>query len=227
MLNNKDYRCYVISNRREYFPSIQQSINPENIEFFDGTGVESFSKLINSCVAACPTETVILMSDKVRPAKEHVDKVLNLLNEGYGFVALYRFAFFGFKKELFRKIGVMDQHFIGGGGEDDDFYIRLNEANIGCYINEEVPYMHSPTSWGGYSYGKQQLLKKWGPWKKMLYIKRHYTESQWGYNLGPSLGNNFLLYDQSIIQAKYVNRWAKKIILGINEAIPTAYEKRI
>lgn len=216
-----DYNCYLISNKPHMYEPIRQSILPETLNFFDGSNFESFSKLVNTCVASCPSETVILMSDKVMPKQEHVKKIISLLDEGYGFVALYRFAFFGFRKELFRRIGTMDQHFLGGGGEDDDFYIRLKEGNISCYITEEVDYTPAPTTWGGYSFGKEQLIRKWGYHKKQLYIKRHYSESDWGYNLGPSTGETFMSYDKSHINAKYVSSWSKKIVLGLYDTIPS------
>jgi hypothetical protein len=215
------YNTYIISNKPDLVSPIIKNLKPEPCAHFDGTGYESFSKLVNSCVANCPTETVIIMSDKVMPDPSHVRKVLELLDQGYGLVALYRFAFFGFKKELFRQIGVMDQHFLGGGGEDDDFYIRLKEANIACYVTEEVPYFPAPTSWSGYTFGKHQLMRKWGPYKKVSFIKRQYTESLWGYNFGPATGFKFLPYSESVIDTKYVKHWAKKTILGINDPILT------
>jgi hypothetical protein len=215
-----EYNTYIISHRPQLIPPIIENLKPEIINHFDGTNFESFSKLVNSCVAQCPSEIVILMSDKVMPNPNHIKKTIELLNKGYGFVSLYRFAFFGIKKELFRRIGVLDQHFLGGGGEDDDFYIRLKEADIGCYITEEIPYFPSETSWGGYTFGKGQLVRKWGSHKKMLYIKRQYTESLWGYDLGPATGTKFLPYSESFINAKYVRGWSKKIILGINDTMP-------
>jgi len=54
---------------------------------------------VNHAIVSADNEIVIICNYKVRPTP----------NEGYGFVALFRFTFFGFKKELFRRIG-----FIGG-----------------------------------------------------------------------------------------------------------------
>jgi len=66
----------------------------------------------------------------MRPIDENIQKTVKLIEEGYAFVGMYRFGFFGFKKELFRKIGPMDERYVGGCWEDDDFYIRLREANL-------------------------------------------------------------------------------------------------
>lgn len=211
----------MISNRPEFLPIVQNSISPEKVELFNGEGFDSFSKLVNSCVAACPTETVIIMSDKVRPKKENVDKVIKLLEDGYGLVALYRFAFFGFNKELFRRIGPFDQRFLGGGGEDDDYCIRLNEADIACYITEEVEYLPSATTWGGYSFGIDMLSKKWNyTYKKQGWLKRQYSEEDWKYDFGSKTDQKFLPYDKRYINASRVGRWSKKTILSINDNTP-------
>jgi hypothetical protein len=50
-------------------------LSPTKIEYFDGTGYTSFSKLVNACVEQSPTETVIIMSDKVLPTDADVKKI--------------------------------------------------------------------------------------------------------------------------------------------------------
>jgi len=209
----KNYTCYLISHKSEFYQPIKESLIPEDLIFFDGTGLPSFSKLVNTCAQTCPTEIVIMMSYKVLPTADHVRKMIKLINEGYGFVAMYRFAFFGFKKELMRKVGVLDEYFTGGGGEDDDFYVRLKESNIGCYITEEVPYTPSATTWGGYLHAKKRLVEKWGPFRKVESIKRQYEENDWGYDFGPSTGDVFLPFDSSIIEAKFAKNCTGKNIL--------------
>lgn len=192
-----NYNIYVISNKPHRFPVIAESISPVRIHFFNGSGFESFSKLVNSCVAACPTETVIMVGDKVTPKAHHVDKTLELLDKGYGFVGLYRFGFFGFRKELFRKIGFMDERYVGGGFEDYDFYVRLIESDIASYISEEVDYMVSQSTWSGSRVSFDWWPKKWRhhwdvgtPWPKML--ERTVPEERYNYDLGPSTHYKFL-----------------------------------
>jgi hypothetical protein len=209
----KNYTCFLISNKPEYYESIKKNLEPEELQYFDGTGFPSFAKLVNTCVESCPTEIVIMMSYKVLPTANDVTKMVELINQGHGLVATYRFAFFGFKKELMRKVGMLDEYFIGGGGEDDDFYVRLKEANIGCYVTEEVPYIPSETTWGGYLHGKKQLREKWGGFRKVESIKRQYEENDWGYDLGKSTGDSFLTFDQSVIKSKFVKNCTGKNIL--------------
>ena len=87
----------------------------------------------------------------------NIDKILNYINDGYGLVALYRFAFFGFFKELIRRIGFMDERYIGGGYEDCDFLRRLIEHNISYIEEESIEYIFKPSLWQGTGYN---FLKK-------------------------------------------------------------------
>jgi hypothetical protein len=201
LMNN--YSSFIISHRPEIVPVIKLSISPEPVTLFDGTGYASFSKLVNSCVANCDTEIVIMMSDKVLPRAEHVHQLLNLLNKGYGFVGLYRFAFFGFKKELFRKIGPMDERFVGGGFEDDDFYIRLKEADIAMYVTHDVPYNAAESSWDQ-TRTQEIFIDKWIPnvmpnrKLKDNVVQRRLPENPHNYNLGTSIPTEFLSWDYTV-----------------------------
>jgi len=213
------YSCYVISNKPDRFTAIERSAFPEKINYFDGTDYPSFSKLVNSCTAAANTEIVILMSDKVLPTANDVQKIVSLINQGYGFVGLYRFAFFGFKKQLMRQIGLMDERFVGGGYEDDDFYIRLKEANIAMYVTEEVSYTQTVSSWN-YSRSRIHFLKKWIDTEHPNYdanlkpsdrfVKRKMPEEIYNYDLGPVINTTFLTKDFTVAQP----RKARKYIQG-------------
>jgi GT2 family glycosyltransferase len=202
-----NYSCYVISNKPHLFENIEKSLYPEPVKYFDGTGYESFSKLVNSCAAAASTEIVIIMSDKVLPTAIDVFKAVSLINQGYGLVATYRFAFFGFKKQLFRQIGMMDERFVGGGFEDDDMYIRLHEANIAMYVTEEVPYTKSSSSWN-YDLSRLHFINKWVDTENPLYdptaklsaefIKRKLNEEILQYQLGNDIPTEFLTWERTV-----------------------------
>mgnify|MGYP002654792137 CR=1 FL=1 len=205
----KNYTCYLISNKPEFYNTIRNSIYPEELVFFNGEGFPSFSKLVNTCVESCPTEIVILMSYKVLPTADHVKKIVDLINEGYGLVGLYRFGFFGFKKQLMRQIGMMDERFVGGGYEDEDMYIRLKEANISMYITEEVEYTKSSSSWN-YNLSKPHFMNKWIDTKNPLYsplakpsaawVKRKIDEVTLDYNLGKEVPTSFLTWEHTVAQ---------------------------
>ena len=198
---------FVISHRPHLFTPIQHSILPESVEYFDGTGYPSFSKLVNSCVAAAGTETVIIMSDKVMPRAADVQHLLKLLDQGYAFVALYRLAFFGFKKQLLREIGMFDERYLGGGYEDDDFYIRLKEANLASYITEEVEYAKSKSTW---NYGQAQghFHHKWGGDAKHSGVAARRTQEEtYNYYLGPDVPVKYLPWSHSVITAGRAKRY--------------------
>jgi hypothetical protein len=120
-----------------------------HIYHWDGTGYPSFSKLVNDCLTECPTEIFVFASDRVRPTSEDVYKMMNLIGQGYGLVAMYRFAFFGFCKELIRQVGYFDERYVGGGYEDADFWLRVWRRDIAIYESEEVEYKPGPSRWTG------------------------------------------------------------------------------
>lgn len=205
-----EYSIHLISNKPESLAPIQESISPETVYYFDGTDYPSFSKLVNDCIEASTTEINILMSDRVLPTKEHVDKVLRLLKMGYAFVGLYRFAFFGFKKELFRVLGPLDERFVGGGGEDDDYYFRLREADLAAYITAEVPYTPGPTRWSYNSPDRpslQRLKAKWDleNWAVRTLPTRKLSEETTRIKLGPKSPVIFLNETQTYTNAKYAS----------------------
>jgi hypothetical protein len=111
---------------------------------------------------------------------------------------LYRFGFFGFKKELMRKIGMMDERFVGGGHEDDDFYIRLVESKLPMYVSEEANYTVYSSTWD-YSMSKKHFIDKWGDYKLLGCVKRAIPEESINYDLGPSIPTTFLPFEKTFI----------------------------
>lgn len=190
----KDYSIFLISNKPERYHLVQESMLPELLYYFDGSNVRSFSGLVNSCVEASNTEIVILVGDKARPKQEHIKKIVDLLNKGYGLVALHRFACFGFKKELLRKIGMFDERYVGGCNEDHDFIIRVIMANVAMYVTEEVEYNRGPCSWKD-DVSIIHWNNKWDRWvdsKPNYFVRKKMTEETYNYNLGPSIPTKFL-----------------------------------
>jgi GT2 family glycosyltransferase len=152
------------------------------------------------------------MSDKVIPTNNDVNRLLELLDQGYAMVAFYRLAFFGFKKQLLRKIGMFDERFVGGGFEDDDFYIRLKEANLGVYISHEIPYNKSSSGWN-YSLAQGHFVDKWGDVAQIGELKRTLEEEQYQYDLGTEVPVEFLSWNQSVILTTKVKKYTKYSIV--------------
>lgn len=101
---------------------------------------DSYSELINHSVATSPTEWVILINDRTHPTIDEVEKMINLLENGYACVLLYNVGFMGFSKELVRKIGWWDQRFTYGGWEDRDWVWRLFMNDLAIYESQEATY---------------------------------------------------------------------------------------
>lgn len=200
----KKYSLFLISNKPHLYQEVIRNLKNETVTFFDGSGVNSFSELVNKCVESSNTEIVILMSDKTRPTNNNVEKTIDLINQGYAFVGLYRFGFFGFKKELFRIIGPLDERFIGGCFEDDDFYIRLCEANLSMYLSQEVNYIRNVSSWN-HSLSKKHFFNKWGTKENKIY--RKLLEPELNYNFGKRVPCEFLPWHYSKFLAKKIKKY--------------------
>ena len=161
-----------------------------------GKDYPSFSKLVNTVIVNSKEEIVIFCSHRVRPTPTDIEKIINLLEQGYGLVALYKFAFFGLRKELIRRVGFMDERFIGGEHEDNDFVLRLNEANIAYYESDKVTYFPGGSTWNN-QLTRAIFYSKW--LKRGNIITRLKNELKYDYDLGSSDENIiFLPWNKSV-----------------------------
>lgn len=194
-----DYEIVIISNRPHLSQGAQSCLAGLNSRIFDGTNYPSFSKIVNDAITSSLYEEIIICNDKARPTHANVEKILAMLKDGWGLVGLYRFGFFGFKKDLIRKIGFFDERFIGGGYEDNDCIRRLKEANISYYESEEIDYIYLPTSW---HYEKTNIAKNhfFGKWREEGNVTtRQVAEEDYKYDIGPLKNINFTEFDKSIL----------------------------
>lgn len=194
-----DFEIIIPSHRPQLSHAAQLCLYGFNSRVFDGTGYPSFSKLVNDCIVSSSYDTIIICNDKARPTASVIEKIIAMLDEGWGLVAPYRFGFFGFKKDLIRKIGFFDERYIGGGYEDNDMILRLKEANISYYENEEIEYIYLPTSW---NYEKSNAapnhyVTKWNL-ESDIYTRR-LSEEDYGYDIGPFKNENFLPFEKSVL----------------------------
>ena len=185
---------------------IIQSLSPLKPQVLIGKNFPSFSKLVNEAVLNAKEEIVIFCSHKTRPTPKDIYKILELLKEGYGVVGLYRFGCFGFLKELFRRVGFFDERFVGGWYEDDDFCVRLKEANIAYYEDESVEYHIANSTWD-HSKTYQVFTSKW---KKCGYnLIRKMPELTYDYDIGTNnklkdipTNKLFLPWEKSVVKSK-------------------------
>lgn len=85
----------------------------------------SFSQLVNEAIITTESEFMIFVNPKSVISREHANEIIDGLCNGFCWVSKMSFGFFGATKELYRNIGLMDENFISGEFEDDDFGLRM------------------------------------------------------------------------------------------------------
>jgi len=193
-LNNFSIR--IFSCRKEKADAIVESLKPIPSKHFDGTGYDGFSKLINHCINDCENETVILIADKMKPKKEEIYKMINLLESGFALVNLHLFAFFAFKKQLIREIGFWDERFRGGEMSDCDFLRRVKHHNVAIYESEEAERIWEPSTWHGGNV-KEFYTEKWKENSDCDY--KLLKEETYFYDLGPGVPCSWKPFNESVL----------------------------
>jgi hypothetical protein len=194
-----NYSAVVISNRWNLALETAKCFSCP-VTILNGAGYDGFAQLVNHAIVVCPSEIVIIASDRARPRREDVEKTISLINEGYGFVGLYCFGFFGFKKELIRQVGWLDERYVGGGCEDSDFLRRVLESDIAYYESRETPFHTMPSSWKGTG-NKFHAIK----WTGNGGMTRNLPEAGYDYPVGPSVPASFKPASQSRLEPE--SRW--------------------
>lgn len=180
ILERTDFTIIVGVKEYELAQPVVESLYPLKANVVIGSGYSSFSQLVNNNILKCPTEIFIFCSHRVRPTVNDIKTLLERIDNGYGLATLYRLACFGFKKELIRRIGFFDERYVIGGWEDNDFYMRLQEANISYYEDESIEY-HAGKSLWAHPFGKPKesevfFYKKWNIDRNLKTIVRNIEE---------------------------------------------------
>ena len=68
----------------------------------------SFSQMINDAIDDTDSEFMIFCNPKTNFTHEDIEFMIDKLSNGYCFVSLVSFGFFGFPKELIRQVGMLD-----------------------------------------------------------------------------------------------------------------------
>lgn len=161
----KDFSIILGVQNRELAHPVIKSLHPLQTHILIGDSYPSFSKLVNDAIVLCPTEIFIFCSHRVRPTPEDIKILLQRIDEGHGLATLYRLGCFGFKKDLIRKIGFFDERFSIGGWEDNDFFMRLQEADISYFEDESIAYEPGNSLWkhpdGKPRESEQHFYAKW------------------------------------------------------------------
>lgn len=167
-MNRNDYTIVIGVKERELADDVVKSLHPLQTYILLGKDYPSFSKLVNDTIVLCPTEIMIFCSHRVRPTPNDIKTLLARIDQGYGLATLYRLGCFALKKELVRRIGAFDERYLLGGWEDNDIYLRLQEADIAYYEDESIGYIKGQSTWQH-------------PPNKPLVSRTHY-ENKWHIN---------------------------------------------
>ena len=175
---------------------------------------ESYSELINHSVATTDDEWIILINDRTHPNVDEVEKMLNLLENGYACVLLYNVGFMGFSKQLIRHIGWWDQRFTYGGWEDRDWVWRIKKANLALYESQEGTYdmsWKSPLNVPGAVLSGQFWEKKYDSSSSPVVQKLAEEEYEvWDKTLGNQrndIQESWLTWDKSQLNIMYDPRY--------------------
>lgn len=98
----------------------------------------SFSQIINEAVVETHSEFMIFFNPRTTPTREGINRIIDDLCNGFAWSSVCAYGFFGTTKELFREIGLMDERFIGGNYEDNDFTLRMKQANLAINFRFEI-----------------------------------------------------------------------------------------
>lgn len=213
---NLSVAIVVGAKSEELADPIRESLNRYTINVYDGSRARSFAQLLNEIIyVSRETDIVVFCSHKVRPTDDDIKLIIDKVVEGYGLVMLYKMACFGFRPELFRRIGMFDERFEPAGYEDNDIYIRLMEADISVYEETRVEYVHSRSTW------QQELVEVEGiefkqpktflfyskKWRENMdrTVTRRMLEGQLCYNMGNINRNiKFKRFDESVIESSHL-----------------------
>lgn len=188
-------KIYSPSVRYHFFNEMSKTVNPYECVFIDGRNPKCLSNLFNNIISKADNDIVIIANDKARPSSADVDKIVNLINNGYGFVALYRLGFFGIHKSVIKKIGWFDERCVTAGYEDNDIFIRLHMGNIASYITEEIKYISNiPTLWN-HNLSGEWFYTKYKFDSNASVIYKYFPEENYSYEL--KINNDLEIKDWS------------------------------
>ena len=90
----------------------------------------SYSQAVNEAVIETESEFMILINPQANPEIEDIELIISELCNGYAYSSVVSFGLWGITKEVFRRIGMFDERFLGGEYEDNDFLIRMQQLDV-------------------------------------------------------------------------------------------------
>lgn len=170
--NEKRHGLFLSESKKFYETEIWERENR-----FKGF-YNSFSQIINESVFQTESEFIFWVHPKVTVTFEILDELILNLCSGYAFVSEISLGFFGCTKQLFRKIGMFDERFIGSEQEDTDWFFRMKFSSIPFFergndkICPETPNVWPPLRGLSHTIFEEKWVRKYDD----LY------EWEWPYN---------------------------------------------
>lgn len=156
MINPKRVAVCFMSSEKQIAEKQSSGVDKSKLsfeveEYFrherSGQICQTFSQMINETIDDTESEFMIFINPKTIVCAEDLEFLIGKLCEGNCFAALFGFAFFAITKELVRNIGMMDESFLGGENEDNDYLIRMRQFGKMVYWGED---------WSKYGYYKSK-----------------------------------------------------------------------
>lgn len=132
---NKIAICFVDGNLERTLEQVKQLDGIEDdftVEWnlrankFSGS-YSNFSQLVNEAIVETSSEFMVFINPKTQINRQDIHTIIDDLCNGYAWSSVCSFGLWGATKELFRRVGMMDERFIGSEYEDNDFAIRLKQ----------------------------------------------------------------------------------------------------
>jgi hypothetical protein len=140
----------------------------------------SFSQIVNEAVSQTREEFIFFVNPKVDPNPNQIEEMLIDLCSGFCWTSKISFGLWGTTKELFRKIGLLDERFVGSEWEDNDFICRLkifDKAIKWQYCLNSYPSERSPINeLRGMSL--TFFRNKWIDGGDILYLDKSFSENK-------------------------------------------------
>jgi len=186
----------------------------------------SLTELWNWSIMIAPTDWVLICNDDVTFNKgwlEYLEE--QIATDKYDIIHLFHYGGMCLHKRLILKLGWFDENFRGGGFEDIDHQIRINEAGIKNRVdrscdkpikngkNEYGKFMnhHKNVSDNGSWDGKNNsewMCKKWGrlsPWDYRIPSFRKYPEIDWHPTYTSKYAEKYKIYPTFKNSMQYIN----------------------
>jgi hypothetical protein len=99
--------------------------------------LQTFSQMINEAIDDVESEFMIFVNPKTIISTDGIYHLVEKLCSGYCFASIFGMAYCGFTKELVRNIGMLDEDFLAGEYEDNDFLLRIRIFGAAVYWGQD------------------------------------------------------------------------------------------